>query len=80
MHLENNPSAAAKKTLERSKRINAIQSNAIITRLKAKLMEILQDRVSTNMVSVINALGSDPYLAYKWLCKNHGPESQGVTE
>jgi hypothetical protein len=43
-------------------------------------MEILQDRVSADMISVFNALGSDPYLAYKWLCKNHGPESQGISE
>ena len=81
MHLENSPTATAKEKLERNKRIEAIRSiNAIITRLKAKLMEILQDRVSADMISVFNALGSDPYLAYKWLCKNHGPESQGISE
>jgi hypothetical protein len=81
MHLENHPTATAKKKLERNKRIEAIRAiNMIITRLKAKLMEIIQDIVSNEMISTFNALGSDPYLTYKWLCQNHGPESQGITE
>jgi len=80
-HLENHPTATAKEKLERNKRIEAIRAiNVIITRLKAKLMEIIQDRVSNEMIATFNALGSDPYLAYKWLCRNHGPESQGITE
>jgi hypothetical protein len=81
MHLENHPTATANEKLERNKRIEAIRAiNMIITRLKAKLMEIIQDIVSNEMISTFNALGSDPYLAYKWLCRNHGPESQGITE
>ena len=81
MHLENHPTATAKEKLEINKRIEAIRAiNTIITRLKAKLMEIIQDRVSNEMISTFNALGSDPYLAYRWLCRNHGPESQGITE
>ena len=80
-HLEDHPTATAKEKLERNKRIEAIRAiNVIITRLKAKLMEIIQDRVSNEMIATFNALGSDPYLAYKWLCRNHGPESQGITE
>ena len=78
-HLEFDEDATAKQRLARNKQIEAIRAiNYVILKMKAKIMEIIQDRVTQSMISHFNTLESDPYKAYKWLCNTHGPESQGV--
>ena len=79
-HLEFDVDATVKQRQARIRQIDAIRGiNLVVTKLKAKIMEILQDRVTSSMISVFNAQGSDPYRAYRWLCETHGPESQGIT-
>ena len=79
-HLELDLYATVKEKQARIKQIEAIRGiNLIVTKLQAKIMEIIQDRVAPSMISTFNVLGSDPYKAYRWLCETHGPESQGIT-
>ena len=78
-HLEFDEDASVKMRQARIKQIEAIMAiNYVILKMKAKIMEIIQDRVTQPMISHFNSLDSDPYKAYKWLCNTHGPESQGV--
>ena len=78
-HLDFDENVTVKQKLVRSKKIETIRGiNSVILKMKAKIMEIIQDRVTSSMIKKFNTFDSDPYQAYRWLCITHGRESQGI--